>query len=180
MAAAVCAFASMEGAATTVIQTIQLGIPVARIEIIDETQLAIVNRFSKTSFPEAPTLFFEFHGTSQASVDEQARPVRGDRPRARRPGFRVDDDARGRGRCCGRRGTTSLRDARLAARRAGVDHRRLRADFAPGRVHSRDAGGPARATDLVAPLVGHAGDGNFHLIFMLDPDDPDEFARVSA
>ena len=56
----------MEGAVNTVIQTMQLGIPVARMEVIDETQLAFVNRYSKTSYPEAPTLFFEFHGTSQA------------------------------------------------------------------------------------------------------------------
>ena len=73
---AVCGFASMAGAATTVIETIQLGVPVARIEIIDEVQLAIVNRFSKTSFPEVPTLFFEFHGPSAGSVEEQARLVR--------------------------------------------------------------------------------------------------------
>ena len=73
---AVCGFQSMAGAATTVIETIQLGVPVARIEIIDEAQLAIVNRFSKTSFPEVPTLFFEFHGPSPAVVEEHARIVR--------------------------------------------------------------------------------------------------------
>jgi D-lactate dehydrogenase (cytochrome) len=75
LAAAVCPFVSMESAVNTVIQTIQLGIPVARMEVIDETQLAIVNRFSKTSYPETPTLFFEFHGTSQGVVDDQARMV---------------------------------------------------------------------------------------------------------
>ncbi|HVG85866.1 MAG TPA: FAD-binding protein, partial [Vicinamibacterales bacterium] len=75
IAAAVCPFSSMGGAVNTVIQTIQLGIPVARMEVIDEAQLALVNRFSKTSYPEAPTLFFEFHGTSQGVVDDQARMV---------------------------------------------------------------------------------------------------------
>src|SRR5688500_3936229 len=73
--AAVCPFESMEGAATTVIQTIQLGIPVARIEIIDEAQLQVVNAYSHTSYPLAPTLFFEFHGVSDVSVEDQIRAV---------------------------------------------------------------------------------------------------------
>ena len=107
VAAAVCPFSSMEGAANTVIQTIQLGIPVARMEIIDDTQLAIVNRYSKTSYPEAPTLFFEFHGTSQAVVDEQARTVE---EIAREHGA---SDSSGRRpprtrRCCGRRATMPI------------------------------------------------------------------------
>src|SRR4029453_17266255 len=75
VSAAVCPFRSMEGAANTVITTIQLGVPVARIEIIDELQLDLVNRYSKTSYPLAPTLFFEFHGTSESAVAEQARQV---------------------------------------------------------------------------------------------------------
>ncbi|MEY4092895.1 MAG: hypothetical protein RLZZ53_94, partial [Acidobacteriota bacterium] len=73
--AAVCPFTSMEGAAKTVIQAIQLGIPVARIEIIDEVQLRVVNAYSKTNYPLAPTLFFEFHGISDVSVDDQIRAV---------------------------------------------------------------------------------------------------------
>jgi D-lactate dehydrogenase (cytochrome) len=65
----------MAGAANTVIQTIQLGIPVARIEIIDEAQLRVVNAYSKTNYPLAPTLFFEFHGTSEVAVEDQIRAV---------------------------------------------------------------------------------------------------------
>ena len=144
MAAAVCPFSSMEGAVNTVIQTIQLGIPVARMEMIDETQLAIVNRFSKTSYPEAPTLFFEFHGTSQSVVDEQARTVEEIAREHGALGFdwaTTPEDARGAvagaARCL-------LRDARFAPRRAGDDHRRVRADLATGAMHSRDAGGRAR------------------------------------
>src|SRR4029453_13771000 len=70
-----CPFQAMEGAANTVIQTIQLGIPVARIEIVDEAQLRVVNAYSKTSYPIAPTLFFEFHGISDVMVDEQIKAV---------------------------------------------------------------------------------------------------------
>ena len=176
---AVCGFASMQGAATTVIETIQLGVPVARIEIIDEAQLAIVNRFSRTSFPEVPTLFFEFHGPSQAVVEEHARLVR-----------EVADQ----------NGVTSFTWTTSPEERAKLweaRHNVLYATIAsrPGcKAWTSDICVPIAhlaeciletqadlaASHLVAPLVGHAGDGNFHLIFMLDPDDPAELERVAA
>ena len=172
MAAAVCPFASMEGAVNTVIQTIQLGIPVARMEVIDETQLAIVNRFSKTSYPEVPTLFFEFHGTSQAVVDDQARMVEEIAARAGRARIPVGGDARG---------SRALWQARHDAYYATLASRpgagAMTTDvcvpisqLAPCILETQ---ADARATRLPAPLVGHAGDGNFHLILMLDPDNAD-------
>src|SRR5690606_19451579 len=72
--AAVCAFPDVVAAVNTVIQTIQLGVPVARIELVDELGVRAINRYSKTTLREAPMLFFEFHG-SPAGVDEQARTV---------------------------------------------------------------------------------------------------------
>ena len=176
---AVCGFASMAGAATTVIETIQLGVPVARIEIIDEVQLAIVNRFSKTSFPEVPTLFFEFHGPSTVSVEEQARLVR--------------EVADGHGATSFQWTTSPEERARLWEARHNVLYATIASR--PGcKAWTTDVCVPIahlaecivatqadlRDSQLVAPLVGHAGDGNFHLIFMLDPDDPAELARVSA
>ena len=125
---AVCGFASMEGAATTVIETIQLGVPVARIEIIDEVQLAIVNRFSKTSFPEVPTLFFEFHGPSASlGGGTGAARARGGRW-PRRHVVPVDRVARGAREAVGGAPQRALRDDRLTARLQGVDDRRVRAD----------------------------------------------------
>jgi D-lactate dehydrogenase (cytochrome) len=179
MSTAVCGFQTMEGAAATVIQTIQLGVPVARIEIIDEVQLGIVNRFSKTSLPEVPTLLFEFHGPSPAVVEEHARLVR-----------EVADE----------HGVTSFQWTASAEERAKLweaRHNVLYATIAsrPGcKAWTSDVCVPIAhlaecivetqkdlaASNLVAPLVGHAGDGNFHLIFMLDPDDPEELARVAA
>ena len=141
---AVCGFASMEGAATTVIETIQLGVPVARIEIIDEVQLAIVNRFSKTAFPEVPTLFFEFHGPSPVvGGGAGAAGARG-RRRPRRHLVPVDRLARGARQAVGGAAQRALRDDCLAARLQGLDDRRLRADCPPGRVHRGDAGRSAR------------------------------------
>src|SRR5204863_8078817 len=72
---AVCSFESIQGAVETVIATIQLGVPVARIELLDEVQLDAVNRYSKTSYPVAPTLFFEFHSDSDRHVKELAASV---------------------------------------------------------------------------------------------------------
>src|SRR5215813_14119659 len=75
ISAAVCPFDTMEGAVQTVITTIQLGIPVARIELLDEAQLDAVNRYSKLNCELKPTLFFEFHGTSEQAVSESATSV---------------------------------------------------------------------------------------------------------
>src|SRR5258707_4733581 len=75
VSAAVCSFQSIRGAVETVIATIQLGVPVARIELLDEVQLDAVNRYSKTSYPVAPTLFFEFHSDSERHVADQADTV---------------------------------------------------------------------------------------------------------
>jgi D-lactate dehydrogenase (cytochrome) len=179
VATAVCPFQSMQGAAATVIMTIQLGIPVARIEIIDEQQLEIVNRYSRTDYPVAPTLFFEFHGISQAAVDEQAGAV--------------EEIARENGAAAFERATSPEQRATLWQARHNV----LYATMAtrPGaKPWTSDVCVPIsrladciletqddlRRSGIVAPLVGHAGDGNFHLIFMVDPDDRAELEAVKA
>ena len=176
--AAVCPFESMAGAANTVIQTIQLGIPVARIEIIDEEQLRVVNAYSKTDYPLAPTLFFEFHGISETSVEDQIRAVE---EIAREHG------AKGFTWAASLEDRNTLWQARHNAYYATVASR-------PGaRAWTTDICVPIShlaeciletqadiaAAKVEAPLVGHAGDGNFHLIIMLDPDDQEEFATIS-
>ena len=177
--AAVCPFESMAGAANTVIQTIQLGIPVARIEIIDEAQLRVVNAYSKTDYPLAPTLFFEFHGTSDVAVEDQIRSVEEIAREHGAKGFKWASSLEDR---------NTLWQARHNAYYATVASR-------PGaRAWTTDICVPIshlaeciletqqdlQACGVVAPLVGHAGDGNFHLIIMLDPDDPKEFATVTG
>src|SRR4029079_18190840 len=75
MSAAVCAFDSVDGCTNTVIETLQAGIPVARCDIVCEKTVGAINKFKKTSYRVAPTVFFEFHG-SKSSVVEQAETVR--------------------------------------------------------------------------------------------------------
>ena len=104
---------------------------------------------------------------------------RRDRARARRQGLQVGGVARRSQHPLAGAPQRVLRDGGVAARRAGVDHGHLRADLAPGRMHPRDAGRICGEANVVAPLVGHAGDGNFHLIIMLDPDDRQEFETIS-
>ncbi len=176
--AAVCPFESMAGAANTVIQTIQLGIPVARIEIIDEAQLRVVNAYSKTDYPLAPTLFFEFHGTSDVAVEDQIRAVEEIAREHGARGFKWASSLEDR---------NTLWQARHNAYYATVASR-------PGaRAWTTDICVPIShlaeciletQADLAdakveAPLVGHAGDGNFHLIIMLDPADRTEFDTIT-
>ena len=179
VSAALCPFGSMEGATATVITTIQLGIPVARIEIIDEQQLEIVNRYSKTNYPLAPTLFFEFHGISEAAVREQAAAVQ--------------DLARENGALAFTWASTPEERATLWQARHNVLYATI-ASRPGAKPWTSDVCVPIshlsaciletqddlRRANIVAPLVGHAGDGNFHLIFMVDPDNEAELDAVKA
>jgi D-lactate dehydrogenase (cytochrome) len=177
ISAAVCPFPSMEGAVKTVITTIQLGVPVARLELLDEAQVDAVNRYSKLEYPVQPTLFFEFHGTSERSVAEHAELVQ---------------------EIAAEHGGTAFTWATTTEDRAKLWHARHNAFYAalamrPGsQAWTTDVCVPIsrlaeciletradlQQTSLLAPLVGHVGDGNFHLIFVLDPNKPEEFAEA--
>ena len=182
VAAATCHFPSIEAAVRTVITTIQLGIPVARIELLDEAQIGAVNNFSKLSYPIFPTLFFEFHGLTDRDVTEQAEAVgeiasehdgqdfqRAVTPEARMQLWQARHDAYYAALAMrpGSRGWTT--DACVPISRLADCILETKADLA--------------SSHLVAALVGHVGDGNFHLIFPVNPDDPrdiDEAERLST
>jgi D-lactate dehydrogenase (cytochrome) len=177
VSAAVCSFDSIQGAVETVIATIQLGIPVARIELLDEVQLDAVNRYSKTSYAVAPTLFFEFHSDSARHVTDQAEAVQA---------LAADHGGRGFQWATHLEDRERLWQARHDALYAALALR-------PGsRAWTTDVCVPiSRLAECVVEtkrenagasfpicLVGHAGDGNFHLIYVLDPANPGELEEA--
>jgi D-lactate dehydrogenase (cytochrome) len=177
ISAAVCAFPDIESAVATVILTIQSGVPVARIELLDEAQMAAINTYSKLDHKVAPTLFFEFHG-SPAGVAEQAEAVKA---------------------IAGDYGGADFRWAVTQEERSKLWQARHDAYYA---ALSMRPGSKGWATDVCVPisrlaeciretkrdlaespipsaLVGHVGDGNFHLVFMIDPNRPEEIAEAN-
>src|SRR5947207_8103673 len=171
VSAAVCAFASIEGAVATVISTIQLGIPVARIELLDDIQMDAVNRYSNTSYRVAPTLFFEFHSDSAQHVVDQARAVEAVATENGGLGFdwatRPEDRERlWRARHDALYAALALRPgARVWTTDVCVPISELAACIAETKKDNVGASFPIA-------LVGHAGDGNFHLNYVIDPARP--------
>ncbi len=178
ISAGVCPFPSVEACCRATILTIQSGIPVARIELLDALQVRAVNLHSRLGLPETPLLFVEFHGTA-ASVAEQAE----------RFGEIASDFGGGPFDWATRQeDRTRLWEAR---HHAALSNKALR----PGaQLVATDVCVPIsrlaqcvvetqrdiEASRLLAPIVGHVGDGNFHLTLLVDMDDADEIKRAQA
>jgi D-lactate dehydrogenase (cytochrome) len=176
ISSAVCSFPSLDAAVSCVIQTIQLGISVARIELLDEVQMDAVNRRSGLTYPLAPTLFLEFHG-SAAGVAEQADGVAALAGELGARDFAWATSETERRRLWGAR--HAAYEAALALRPGAKGY--LTDVCVPISVLARCIGETRTDIDaagLIAPIVGHVGDGNFHVCFLVDPDDPAELARV--
>src|SRR3954466_2810816 len=169
VSAAVCSFESMQGAVETVIATIQLGVPVARIELLDEVQLDAVNRYSKTSYPVAPTLFFEFHSDSARHVADQAEAVQALAAERGGRGFQWATHLEDRARLWQAR-----HDALYAALALRPGSRGWTTDVCVPISRLAECVVETKKENAGASfpicLVGHAGDGNFHLIYALDPN----------
>ncbi len=175
--AATCPFETIAGAVNTVITTIQLGIPVARIELLDEVQMDAVNRYSGLDCPVAPTLFLEFHGASERNVSEQAEMVKEIAAEHGGLGFQWATDPDERARLWKARHDAYF--AALALRPGSVG---ITTDvcvpisgLAECIIETKK---DVASSSLIVPLVGHAGDGNFHLIYLVDPGNPDEMAEA--
>ena len=179
IAAAVCQFPDLGSATHTVIAAMQMGIPVARIEILDDVQMDACIRYSKLEgYAAKPTLFFEFHGTS-AGVEEQSELMQ---------------------QITAEHGGSDFRWARAPEERSKLWKARHNAYYAalalaPGKqAFATDACVPiSRLADcllqtradveheqMIAPIVGHVGDGNFHLVLLFDPNDPADRAKAEG
>jgi D-lactate dehydrogenase (cytochrome) len=175
--AACCTFATIRDAVETAIKIIQLGVPVARIELMDEIQIDACNRYSKTNYPVAPLLFFEFHGDSERYVMDQAETVRKLGEEHHGTGFQWFSTPESRETLWRMRHEAYF--ANLAMRKGGkmfttdicVPISRLADCIVESKKDTANASFPA-------PIVGHVGDGNFHMSFMLDPENPAELAEA--
>ena len=176
VSAAICNFPSIDAAVKTTIQIIQMGVPIARCELLDANAIRGVNKHSKLNLREAPMLLMEFHG-SEAGVKEQAETVQA-----------IARD----------HGGNDFEWARTPEERTRLWTARHQSYFAalqtrPGcRCQSTDTCVPisrlaeiinesiveAEASGIPYWIVGHVGDGNFHLSYLLDPNDPREVAEV--
>lgn len=178
VSAAVCQFPTVNDAVNCCIQTIQFGIPVARVELLDEAQMKASIAYSGLSYAAAPTLFFEFHG-SPASVREQAEQVEEIAQDLGGSDFQWAERAEDRNVIWQAR-----HDALYAALASRPGARAWSTDVCVPVSRLADCIGETRddleQSGLTATMVGHVGDGNFHVIFLLDPEDEAEFERAAA
>lgn len=176
VASAVCTFPSLGDAVQTTIHAIQFGVPAARIELLDDAQIRAVNRFSDLDCREAPTLFFEFHG-SQAHVAEQAATVQEIAADFGGGDFRWATDESER-----RHLWQARHDAYYAALAQFPGARGLVTDVCVPISRLANCIDETKSdldgADVRACIVGHVGDGNFHVIFCVDPDNEEEIEAV--
>lgn len=177
ISAAICPFDDLAGAVNTVIETIQLGIPVARVELLDEVFMEAVRRFSSLPYPAQPTLFFEFHGPSDASVSEQAESVREIAAEHGGHSFHWASDAGERSRLWKAR-----HDAYFAALALKPGHQAWVTDVCVPISRLTESilavKQDAATSALTCAVLGHVGDGNFHAGYLFDPAHPEQLAEA--
>jgi len=174
----ICPFPSIEAACEAVITTIQAGIPVARIELMDELHVHACNVHSKLSLPETPLLFLEFHGSVAGVAEQSARfneiaaeagggPFTwATKPEERSRLWQARHDAYWASRALRPTAKGVSTDVCVPISRLAVCVAETKADIA--------------ASGLVAPIVGHVGDGNFHVMPLIDFNDSAEVERGYA
>ncbi len=178
ISSAVVPFSDLENAVQAVIMTIQLGIPVARIELLDDAMMIALNRYSKMNHPEEHTLFLEFHGT-EAHVEEQVET------------FRMICEEFGSGKFLWTSYTEERNQLWQARHDAAYAAKAMRPN---AEIWATDVCVPISRlaecimetqrdivdSNLQAPIVGHVGDGNFHLVLLVDHNDPEEVNRAEG
>lgn len=178
ISSASCSFSSVEQACDAVIATVQMGIPVARIELLDALTVKAVNAYSKLSLPETPLLLLEFHG-SDAGVAEQAESFRAVAQEFGSTGFAWTTDAESRNALWQARHDAYWASCALRPGAKGIS-----TDVCVPVSRLADcvtqAQARAEADGFITPVVGHVGDGNFHMLLLVDVDSPDERAKADA
>jgi D-lactate dehydrogenase (cytochrome) len=178
VSAAVCSFPGIEGAVRTTIETIQLGVPIARVELIDANSVRMVNVHSKLGLPEQPMLLMEFHG-SPAGVEEQAQTLQEIATNHGGNAFEWATTPEARTRLW-----TARHNAYFAAVQSKPGCRAVTTDTCVpiSRLAEclLDSVAEADASGIPYFLVGHVGDGNFHFGYLVDPGRPVEREQAEA
>ncbi|MEC7972086.1 MAG: FAD-linked oxidase C-terminal domain-containing protein [Pseudomonadota bacterium] len=174
---AVCQFEDLESAVNTSILIVQTGIPVARMELLDDVQMGACISYSKLEgYEEKPTIFFEFHGT-EAGAKEQAETVQGIAEEFGGSAFQWTSKMEDRNKLWQAR-----HDAYYAAiaLRSGCQGWATDVCVPVSRLAEciNETKDDLKKTGLISPLVGHVGDGNFHMLYIVDPDNKDEMAKA--
>ena len=173
ISAAIVNFPDVRSAAEASIQTIQMGIPIARIEIVDSDYMKAINAYSKTDYPELDTLFLEFHGTT-AGVAEQVQLFDEISQELGASGFQWAEHEEDRNRLWRAR-----HDAYYAGLAVHPGYRGYVTDVCVPISRLADCIAETQAdiakSGLFAPVIGHVGDGNFHSTMFIDPDDNEMF-----
>jgi D-lactate dehydrogenase (cytochrome) len=166
--AAVCQFPTLEGAVNTAMATIQLGIPVARIELLDELFMGAVAKFSGLSYQALPALFFEFHATSEAGLRDDAMTVEEVAQQNGGTGFQWASDEAARAKLWKARheayfaGLALRPGCRALITDVCVPISRLAESILETKRDAEQAG-------MMAAILGHVGDGNYHVGYLIDP-----------
>ena len=178
VSAAICSFPTLEAAVHTTIQTIQLGVPIARVELIDVNSVRLVNNYAKLTLKEEPLLLMEFHG-SPASVQEQAETVQAIASENGGESFEWASTPEERTRLW-----TARHNAYFAAVQSRPGCRCISTDTCVpiSRLADclLDSVAEADASGIPYFLVGHVGDGNFHFGYLIDPNSAEERAAAEV
>jgi len=178
VSAAVCSFPSTADAVNAVIQTIQMGVPVARVEFLDENSVRAINAHDKLTLPEKPLLLFEFHG-SEHGVQEQAQIVQDIAGEHNAIGFEWATRPEDRSRLW-----TARHNAYFALLQMRPGGRAITTDCCVpiSRLAEciLDTQADCEHNGMIYGIVGHVGDGNFHVLMMIDPSDPADIAKAES
>ena len=178
VSAAVCSFPSTADAVNSVIRTIQMGVPVARVEFLDENSVRSINAHDKLGLPEKPLLLFEFHG-SENGVAEQAQLVQEIAAEYNAIGFEWATRPEERTRLW-----TARHNAYFAMLQMRPGGRAISTDCCVpiSRLAEciLDTKADCEKNDMIYSIIGHVGDGNFHVLMMVDPNDAADVAKAEG